>query len=210
MKSFIELDTSDRIKNRSNEWYTPPEVFEMLRFPEFDLDPASPGLDKCCVPAKACYTESGLLKPWHGRVWLNPPYGDETGDWLQKLAQHGNGIALVFARTDTLWFHLTACKADVICFLNGRIRFIDKNGKQGGSAGCGSMLLAWGNECSAILARAGLGWTIDNRKPKPSLHERVESARKAIKADFDYVSHDRTGQEMMVKTIMDFLDYIEK
>ena len=152
-------------QNSSNkDWYTPPEVFELLRCPAFDLDPCSPGLDKCCVPAKACYTENGLLKTWHGRVWLNPPYGQETGDWLGKLAQHGNGIALVFARTDTLWFHITACKADAICFLNGRIRFIAENGKKGGAPGCGSMLLAWGDECADILVNSGAGWCIDNRK----------------------------------------------
>lgn len=158
--------THEPSNSQNKDWYTPPEVFELLKFPEFDLDPASPGKSKVeWIPAKKHYTENGLLKEWHGRVWLNPPYGQETGDWLNKLALHGNGIALVFARTDTLWFHTIACKADVICFLNGRIRFIDENGKQGGSSGCGSMLLAWGNECAEILVGSGAGWCVDNRKP---------------------------------------------
>ncbi len=35
---------------------------------------------------------------------LNPPYGEQTERWLAKLAKHGNGIALVYARTETKMF----------------------------------------------------------------------------------------------------------
>lgn len=137
----------------------------MLKFPKFDLDPASPGKDKVpWILADEHFTENGLLRPWHGRVWLNPPYGKETPDWLNKLALHGDGIALVFARTDTIWFHTIACKADAICFLVGRIRFINEDGKRGDASGCGSMLLAWGNDCADILLNSSGGWIVDNRK----------------------------------------------
>lgn len=51
------------------------------------------------------WTEGGLESPWIDRVWLNPPYGRETGLWLRTLAAHGSGIALVFARTETEMFH---------------------------------------------------------------------------------------------------------
>ena len=157
--------THEPRNSQNKDWYTPPEVFERLGSPEFDLDPASPGKERVpWVLAREHYSENGLLRNWHGRVWLNPPYGNETTDWLNRLALHGNGIALVFARTDTLWFHLIAAKADAICFLNGRIRFIDENGKQGGSSGCGSMLLAWGDDCADILISSGAGWCVDNRK----------------------------------------------
>ena len=152
-------------KNETVEWYTPPSVFELLRFPTFDLDPCSPGKGKSWVPATYHYTKAddGLNKAWFGRVWLNPPYGQETPEWLRKLQQHGNGIALVFARTDTEWFHLIAAKADVIAFMVGRVRFMRYDGTRGGSPGCGSMLLAWGKECSEILVSAGIGYTVDNR-----------------------------------------------
>jgi len=158
--------THEPQNSEQKEWYTPPEIFELLKFPEFDLDPASPGVEKVPqIPAKKHYTikDNGLLQNWEGRVWLNPPYGQDTAIWLDKLALHGNGIALVFARTDTLWFHTIACKADAVCFLNGRVKFIDEEGKQGGSAGCGSMLLAWGDECADILVNSGAGWCVDNR-----------------------------------------------
>jgi len=165
VKGFAELDTTKKKANTSNEWYTPPEVFELLKNPQFDLDPCSPGKDKVpWIPVAKHYTaaDNGLLLPWTGKVWLNPPYGKDTAVWLDRLALHGNGIALVFARTDTLWFHRLVIKADVVCFLAGRLKFISETGQQEGSAACGSLLLAWG-ECANILANADIGWTIDRR-----------------------------------------------
>ena len=169
MRGFVEHDTTEKKANTSNEWYTPPEIFELLKNPTFDLDPCSPGKDKVpWIPAVKHYTASdnGLLMPWTGKVWLNPPYGKETPVWLDKLALHGNGIALVFARTDTKWFHRLVTKADVVCFLAGRVSFVSESGQQGGSAACGSLLLAWG-DCADILINANVGWTIDNRKLNP-------------------------------------------
>ena len=67
---------------------------------------------------------------------------------------HRNGIALVFARTDCGWFHEYVAKADAILFLRGRIKFVDAQGKTGGhGAGAGSMLVAWGAENVAALAK---------------------------------------------------------
>ena len=173
MKGF----THESQHNESKEWYTPPEVFEMLRFPHFELDPASPGKDIVpWIPAEHHLTirEDGLAVPWHNRVWLNPPYGQDTESWLKKLWKHGNGIALVFARTDTLWFHTIATHADALCFMSSRIKFIkpDPNHltlqgtpdmRRKGNAGCGSMLLAYGQECADILIGSNAGWCVDNR-----------------------------------------------
>ena len=159
--------THEPQNSKQKEWYTPPEVFELLRFPKFDLDPASPGKSKVpWIPATKHYTieDNGLMRQWKGRVWLNPPYGQDTKKWLDRLALHRNGIALVFARTDTLWFHTIAINADAICFLVGRIHFINEEGKQGNSSGCGSMLLAWGDECAEILINSRAGWCVDNRE----------------------------------------------
>lgn len=158
--------THESAHNETHEWYTPPAIFELLRFPDFDLDPCSPGAGKSWVPAKNHFTkkDDGLKQPWTGRVWLNPPYGQQTPDWLAKLKKHGNGIALVFARTDTDWFHTIAKKADAIAFLIGRVKFRRFDGTTGkNGAGCGSMLLAYGDECADLLVNAGIGYTIDNR-----------------------------------------------
>lgn len=85
---------------QKDEWLTPPEIVHALG--DFDLDPCAP-VRRPWSTATHHYTvlDNGLTKPWFSRVWMNPPYGRETGIWLNKLAVHGDGIALVFARTET-------------------------------------------------------------------------------------------------------------
>lgn len=86
------------------------------------------------------------------RVFLNPPYGKQTPDWLAKMDLHRNGIALVFARTDCAWFHNSIAKADAILFMKGRVRFVDGLcATKGSGAGSGSMLVAWGDENVKVL-----------------------------------------------------------
>lgn len=150
--------------NETKEWYTPPVIFDALGI-EFDLDPASPGKEIVSwVPAERHLTvrEDGLSCKWEGRVWLNPPYGTDTPKWLKRLVEHRDGIALVFSRTDTEWFHRYATQADAICFLRGRIRFIKASGGLGGTPGAGSLLLAFGEECAEVLNQCELGWVVNN------------------------------------------------
>ena len=85
------------------EWLTPRHVIEALA--PFDLDPCA-SIVRPWPTAAMHYTieDNGLAKPWAGRVWCNPPYGSQTGRWLARLRDHGDGIALVFARTETRSF----------------------------------------------------------------------------------------------------------
>ena len=86
-----------------DEWLTPPWLLEKLG--PFDLDPCAP-VARPWDTAKRHYTieDNGLLLPWEGRVWLNPPYDKTIGDFITRLRLHGNGLALIYARTDTeLW-----------------------------------------------------------------------------------------------------------
>lgn len=145
--------------NESFEWYTPPSIFEGIGL-TFDLDPCSPGAGKSHVPALKHYTivDDGLASPWEGTVFVNPPYGPETPKWMKKLAEHGDGIALVFARTDVKWFHEVGIKASLICFVSGRIKFFKGNTvDQPGTPGAGSMLIAYGDRAAAALRQSGLG-----------------------------------------------------
>jgi hypothetical protein len=87
-------------------WLTPPPVIAALGGAEsFDLDPC--GLvDSPIATARRVYSldvgEDGLAAPWFGRVWLNPPYtAGEVEAWLRRLGDHGQGVALIFARTET-------------------------------------------------------------------------------------------------------------
>ena len=144
----------------TNEWYTPPHIFTSLGL-DFDLDPASP-LDGpvSWIPAKRFLSaqEDGLHTAWEGKVWLNPPYGADMGKWVAKLAAHGNGVALLFARTDTVWFHKYGVRANIICFLNGRLTFFPgSKQKITSNAGAPSMLLGFGDECSDAVRTCGLG-----------------------------------------------------
>lgn len=163
--------THESTYNESKEWYTPRTIFTALKV-DFDLDPCSPGKNIVpWIPAINHHTikDNGLLKEWYGRVWLNPPYGMDTPKWMERLSKHGNGIALVFARPDTRWFHNYIPLANAICFIRGRVTFVpaDKadlyaRGLWHTKGGCGaaSMLVAYGSEMADALVNSRLGLTL--------------------------------------------------
>lgn len=145
----------------TDEWLTPPELIRSLG--EFDLDPCSP-IDRPWDTAKLHYSieDDGLSQPWAGRVWMNPPYGLQTGKWLSRLGRHGNGIALVFARTETQMFakHVWG-RADAVLFVEGRIRFRKPDGSEGSyTSGGPSALIAYGPENVTSLRRSGISGAI--------------------------------------------------
>jgi hypothetical protein len=91
---------------------------------------------------------------------MNPPYGRATAEWMRKLAAHGDGIALVFARTETEWWHESVPAATAVCFIAGRLTFVASDGLPGTSnAGAPSALVAYGEECARAVAECGLGMT---------------------------------------------------
>jgi len=134
-------------KMKKDEWLTPPPLVKSLGV--FDLDPCSP-VKRPWDTAKKHYTieDDGLAKPWKGRVFCNPPYGLEAAAWLKKLASHGDGIALIFARTETAMFfdHVWA-KADAVLFLRGRLHFHHVDGTRApANSGAPSCLVAYGSD----------------------------------------------------------------
>ncbi len=141
----------------TDEWLTPPPIIKPLG--EFDLDPCSP-INRPWPTAKNHFTviDNGLLKDWFGRVWLNPPYGKQLVHWLNKMAMHGNGVALTFGRTDTEAFHQYVFPvADSILFLRGRLFFHHVDGTAAKwNGGAPSLLIAYGGENSDCLASCGL------------------------------------------------------
>lgn len=138
-----------------DEWLTPLRIVQSLG--TFDLDPCAPV--KCPWPIAAHHltiNDNGLSAPWSGRVWLNPPYSN-TKQWLERLAEHGNGIALVFARTETLWFFEHVWNnASGVFFFKGRIAFYHIDGAVGGTAGAPSCLVAYGNTNVERIMASGL------------------------------------------------------
>lgn len=113
------------------EWLTPPEVLKALG--PFDLDPCAPvEFDPNGVPYRPWPTAArhysiegdGLKQPWAGRAYVNCPY-DDVATWLGRLADHGQGTALTFARTETRWFFRTIWeRATAVLFLESpRLHF---------------------------------------------------------------------------------------
>ena len=141
----------------TDDWITPRYIIDDLG--PFDLDPC------CCDPqpwpcADKSYSllENGLTQEWEGRVWLNPPYGRQTTVWLQRLTAHGNGIALIFARTETEMFVTNVWRAaHAVMFLWGRLYFHLPDGTRAkGNAGGPSCLVAYGQENADRLAMSSL------------------------------------------------------
>jgi hypothetical protein len=108
----------------SDDWYTPPEIFETLGL-HFDLDVCAPkgGLD--WIPATKHYSieDDALTQKWEGRVWMNPPFSGPAkfvGKWLE----HGNGCALI-PLSKSRWFgSLWASSASIVVPDNPAVRFI--------------------------------------------------------------------------------------
>lgn len=150
---------------KSDVWLTPPALVGALG--PFDLDPCSP-LNRPWDTAAKHYTiaDDGLSFEWEGSVWLNPPYGKQAAVWLERLAKHGNGIALVFARTETrmffdhVWPHATA-----LLFIESRLHFHHPDGTRApANAGAPSVLIAYGIDAARRLLNSGIpGAFVDNR-----------------------------------------------
>jgi phage N-6-adenine-methyltransferase len=150
-----------RSADASDDWITPRVIIETLG--PFDLDPCA-CLQQPWACAKAWYTikDDGLQQFWEGRVWLNPPYGRRTGEWMAKLADHGRGTALVFARTETEWFVEQVWeRADAVMFLHGRLNFARPCGSPTKkNAGGPSVLIAYGKEDVDRLVASGFNGTM--------------------------------------------------
>lgn len=177
------------------EWLTPPHIIDALGGADsFDLDPCTPEWQPW--PTDRCrYTrrDNGLLMPWEGRIYLNPPYSTaEIVKWLARMAQHDCGTALIFARTETETFfdHVWA-KASAVLFIRQRLffhvgadtsfpnpkgrggeTFVPAGGRAPNNAGAPSVLVAYGADDADILACQAIeGQFVPLRIPRSVLVE---------------------------------------
>lgn len=150
------MNTAFERTDQKDEWLTPPEITDALG--PFDVDVCAPITPPWKIAPRSFTIETdGLASSWDWDfVWCNPPYGKETHKWLAKMKEHNNGIALIFARTDTRMFHDYVFNADAILFIKGRLSFYDVQGKKGGTAGAPSCLVAYGPEAVARLRGSGI------------------------------------------------------
>ena len=128
-------------KAKRTDWETPKGLFDSLweEFGGFDMDPAcqwgqytadrvyNAGGTICFTPPQHTLTweysddkilMDGLAQPWHGKVFLNPPYGrGELEPWIEKAVREVSEgraekvVALLPARTGTKWFQRYVLKS---------------------------------------------------------------------------------------------------
>jgi len=118
--------------SKNGKWDTPDSLIADLA-PIFRWD-----LDVCAERANVCkhfYSEreDGLQQEWRGLCWMNPPYGDDIGAWVDKASAFGSArarryaddviVCLLPARTDTDWFQRNFDDISQIVFIKGRLKF---------------------------------------------------------------------------------------
>lgn len=160
---------SDEPEGENPWWITDEENTEVATSPElwrpiaravggFDLDPAAG-----CEPTQIAderYTpeDDGLSSPWHGWVWLNPPY-DAKKAWYRRLwrfIESGDiegAVAVAAGTTSSEWFQEYLSTADVICFLEDRDVYLD----EGDSPSFATFLGVWNPTEELLDVLEGLG-----------------------------------------------------
>lgn len=109
---------------------TPPKTMDMIRkqWGPFDLDPCC---EKRTAKAPRFFTKAddGLKRHWFGRVFMNPPYGEQNlRAWMKKAWEESRRdavtvVCLVPAQTGSVWFHEWAMRGE-IHFLKGKVYFL--------------------------------------------------------------------------------------
>jgi phage N-6-adenine-methyltransferase len=119
-------------KQETDEWSSPRELVEPLddAVGGFDLDPCS-GAEQSPF-ADETYTEAddGLSQPWHGTVWVNPPYS-EMAEWTPKAIeehQRDDVDAIYYlckGDSSTDWWQEAIDEASVVVAIDHRLNFGD-------------------------------------------------------------------------------------
>ncbi len=130
--------------SKSQDWYSPTSIIEASRsvMGSIDLDPASSYVANGIVGATHYYTkeDNGLVMPWYGNIYLNPPGGKLDGKSLPKLFWQKLMYSPKVTQAIFLAFSIellqTSQLSDVppatdfiICIPKRRLAFIDATGK---------------------------------------------------------------------------------
>lgn len=117
-------------ESKTVEWWTPKQYIELAVkvMGDIDLDPASCRGANKIIGAGRFFSRNSIKQPWHGRIWLNPPYGKLTKLFINKLISEweiGNvSQAIVLLNVITLdrgWFR--PLWQFPMCFHYGRVKF---------------------------------------------------------------------------------------
>lgn len=144
-----------------NEWYTPKNLIEKARktMGSIDVDPASSEAANQIIQAKAFYDlqSDGLIQKWNGNVWMNPPYSQPLINQFSKTIcekyldnEIEQACILVNNATETEWLQRILNIASAVCFIKGRLRFIDKQGLASGAPLQGQVILYFGKNIESF------------------------------------------------------------
>lgn len=135
------------LSSESNEWYTPPELIELVRavLGTIELDPASGSIAQGWIQATRFYTiqDDGLKQSWKGKTFINPPYGRKklktstpnlgATAWLEKLVKEYEASnvteAIALCRGDSEGLKLLRSRATK-CDPSRRIYFHNASGER--------------------------------------------------------------------------------
>ena len=111
-----------------------------------------------CAEHNITEAQDGLRRLWCGYTWLNPPFDQRVvGRWIERLAQHGNGVALLHARSEARWFAPCWRHASGILFLATRLKFCRADeSEQPHNSGAPPVLVAFGEYALARLEASGI------------------------------------------------------
>lgn len=125
-----------------------------------DLDPASSKAANEIVRATRYYTitDNGLLQPWFGRIWLNPPYGRHAPKFVKRFATfYRSGdvemacLLLAVHHMTTRWFGALADFSPIACLPPERLHFSGSTVRPAH----GSVILGFGVDRSRFTAEFG-------------------------------------------------------
>jgi hypothetical protein len=161
----MTLGSHQTTVGKSQVHITPKWIIDRLG--PFELDPCPAPRPWDCAATNITEAQDGLSVPWRGLVYLNPPDRYQVAAWIQRLADHGNGITLLHARTEAAWFEPIWQSADAILFMADRIKFCRPDGsEQPANSGAPPLLAAFGAEAVARIERSKIagalvtGWDI--------------------------------------------------
>lgn len=129
------MNTDVMFSSKTDLWATPQDFFDKLDAEfHFTLDPCANSDNAKC---KKYYNkeQNGLLQDWSGEtVFCNPPYGREIKYWVKKCYEESQKpntkvVLLIFARTDTSYFHDYIYGKAELRFIRGRLYFGDGKGR---------------------------------------------------------------------------------
>lgn len=146
------------------EYYTPQPILEAARWVlgEIDLDVSSSAEANRRVQAKKYYTaaDDGLTREWHGRVWMNHPFGRTANPkWVAKLeAEYAANrctaaLCITFASTSERWFRPLLMRPQA--YLNGRTGYVLPNGKTLRGCTKGSVVTYYGTNVQRFAEAFG-------------------------------------------------------